>query len=281
MQTFTDNAVKAQCEREVVTSRHAIAPDNAFTIAYFFKTVKDWHPTLEINVTLNATSVVLCTRVGIMVGGGLKCLGSVQHLKHRFGDGLMFDAKLLPAPVSEVESLVLRHFDSLDARISALELSDVCRRFGESAWEEKLVETHPTGFLMASALRRDGYVLAGSFASWWLTEVRFAGVERSLSSNFARVELLERQNESCRFKLHDVAIGDRVALSRLSLGHVFGLLESSKASLAIREYSVSQTTLEQIFNIFVSQPVSCCVRRRASVRRNFVVSCQRESFISS
>ncbi|TMW59993.1 hypothetical protein Poli38472_000035 [Pythium oligandrum] len=195
----------------------------------------------------------LCTRVGIMVGGGLKCLGSVQHLKHRFGDGLMFDAKLLPAPVSEVESLVLRHFDSLDARISALELSDVCRRFGESAWEEKLVETHPTGFLMASALRRDGYVLAGSFASWWLTEVRFAGVERFLSSNFARVELLERQNESCRFKLHDVAIGDRVALSRLSLGHVFGLLESSKASLAIREYSVSQTTLEQIFNTFASQ----------------------------
>ncbi|TMW59991.1 hypothetical protein Poli38472_000033 [Pythium oligandrum] len=195
----------------------------------------------------------LCTRVGIMVGGGLKCLGSVQHLKHRFGDGLMFDAKLLPAPVSEVESLVLRHFDSLDARISALELSDVCRRFGESAWEEKLVETHPTGFLVASALRRDGYVLAGSFASWWLTEVRFAGVERFLSSNFARVELLERQNESCRFKLHDVAIGDRVALSRLSLGHVFGLLESSKASLAIREYSVSQTTLEQIFNTFASQ----------------------------
>ncbi|TMW59992.1 hypothetical protein Poli38472_000034 [Pythium oligandrum] len=199
----------------------------------------------------------LCTRVGIMVGGGLKCLGSVQHLKHRFGDGLMFDAKLLPAPVSEVESLVLRHFDSLDARISALELSDVCRRFGESAWEEKLVETHPTGFLVASALRRDGYVLAGSFASWWLTEVRFAGVERFLSSNFARVELLERQNDSCWFKLHedadDTAFGAPQSSESLHLANVFDLIESSKASLAIREYSVSQTTLEQIFNTFASQ----------------------------
>ena len=29
----------------------------------------------------------LCTRVGIMVGGRLRCLGSCQHLKSRFGRG--------------------------------------------------------------------------------------------------------------------------------------------------------------------------------------------------
>ena len=29
----------------------------------------------------------LCTRLAIMVGGRFRCLGSVQHLKTRFGDG--------------------------------------------------------------------------------------------------------------------------------------------------------------------------------------------------
>jgi energy-coupling factor transporter ATP-binding protein EcfA2 len=29
----------------------------------------------------------LCTRVGIMVAGQLRCLGTVQHLKNRFGAG--------------------------------------------------------------------------------------------------------------------------------------------------------------------------------------------------
>jgi ATP-binding cassette subfamily A (ABC1) protein 3 len=29
----------------------------------------------------------LCGRVGVMVAGKLVCLGSVQHLKSRFGDG--------------------------------------------------------------------------------------------------------------------------------------------------------------------------------------------------
>ena len=29
----------------------------------------------------------LCTRVGVMHHGQLRCLGSMQHLKARFGDG--------------------------------------------------------------------------------------------------------------------------------------------------------------------------------------------------
>merc|ERR1719164_24583 len=36
----------------------------------------------------------LCSRVGIMVGGRLRCLGSCQHLKNRHGGGLMVELKL-------------------------------------------------------------------------------------------------------------------------------------------------------------------------------------------
>ncbi len=35
----------------------------------------------------------LCTRLAIMVNGQFKCLGSVQHLKHRFGQGYTVLAK--------------------------------------------------------------------------------------------------------------------------------------------------------------------------------------------
>merc|ERR1711871_907163 len=36
----------------------------------------------------------LCTKVGVMVGGRLRCLGSGQHLKSRFGQGYELDLKL-------------------------------------------------------------------------------------------------------------------------------------------------------------------------------------------
>ena len=42
----------------------------------------------------------LCGRVGIMVGGRLRCLGSVQHLKTRFGSGFQSEVGLPPHKLS-------------------------------------------------------------------------------------------------------------------------------------------------------------------------------------
>jgi len=37
---------------------------------------------------------VLCTNIGIMVNGQLKCLGSLQHLKSKYGEGYTILAKV-------------------------------------------------------------------------------------------------------------------------------------------------------------------------------------------
>lgn len=37
----------------------------------------------------------LCSRVGIMVKGQLKCIGSTQHLKNKFGSGYILEAKII------------------------------------------------------------------------------------------------------------------------------------------------------------------------------------------
>jgi len=35
----------------------------------------------------------LCNRVGIMVGGRMRCLGTIQHLKDRFGQGYLSEVR--------------------------------------------------------------------------------------------------------------------------------------------------------------------------------------------
>lgn len=42
----------------------------------------------------------------------------------------------------------------------------------------------------------------------------------------------------------------RLQAGGLTLGELFGQLEDSKAKLSLKQYSVGQTTLEQIFNQF-------------------------------
>ncbi|XP_041925700.1 phospholipid-transporting ATPase ABCA1 [Alosa sapidissima] len=54
----------------------------------------------------------LCTRMAIMVNGQFKCLGSIQHLKSRFGDGYTVIVKVggSPPALGPVEEFVRANF---------------------------------------------------------------------------------------------------------------------------------------------------------------------------
>ena len=63
-----------------------------------------WNTVLEMvrggqSVVLTSQSMeeceALCSRLGIMVNGQFKCLGSIQHLKTRFGSGYSLKIRCL------------------------------------------------------------------------------------------------------------------------------------------------------------------------------------------
>ncbi|GAB9474014.1 hypothetical protein Gpo141_00011156 [Globisporangium polare] len=122
---------------------------------------------------------------------------------------------------------------------------------GDASWAEKITMDHSTGYALASALDRDGSIRLPAFCAWWIAEERFVGLDSFLKECFGAtsVQLLERQNDLCRYKLTSSG-ADK---SALRLSSVFKLVEHGKTTHHIREYSVSQTSLEQIFNYFASQ----------------------------
>ncbi|RYH30057.1 ATP-binding cassette domain-containing protein [archaeon] len=54
----------------------------------------------------------LCSRIGVMVNGQLQCLGSAQHLKHRFGQGFELTLKLLTPPEDAVHQMLCQLRDA-------------------------------------------------------------------------------------------------------------------------------------------------------------------------
>ncbi|OQR92260.1 ATP-binding Cassette (ABC) Superfamily [Achlya hypogyna] len=198
----------------------------------------------------------LCTRVGIMVGGRLRCLGSVQHLKSRFGDGLMVDSKLnVPSPqlladfFSRRVKPVCTAVSGLDGLLTRDQTMKLCGDLGQPERGAWIAKNHATGYALDAVLERDGKVAVSLFCSWWVGEDQFSAYDAFLQKTFARVELLERQNEHCRFKLHD----NKSSGSTLLLSDVFAKMEANKDAVGLKEYSVCQTSLEQIFNAFAGQ----------------------------
>ncbi|XP_028818388.1 LOW QUALITY PROTEIN: ATP-binding cassette sub-family A member 1 [Denticeps clupeoides] len=114
----------------------------------------------------------LCTRMAIMVNGRFQCLGTVQHLKNRFGDGYTIILRL-GAPTQ-----------------------DPCP------------------------------------------------VDSYIRRAFPAIELKERHQNVLQYQLPSHAC---------SLAYVFDILSNNYEELGVAEYSVSQTTLDQVFVNFAKE----------------------------
>jgi len=201
----------------------------------------------------------LCTRIGIMVGGRLRCLGAAQRLKSRFGLGYQLEIGLkLPDAndVSKYVELIMKTQGEGSTLIqvagknkirneglTAVFTSFVSPDCPVESWREKFSEKGSASILYHE-LMLSGSVGIDDLASFICLEQRSMELERFVRSTFEGAVLRERQSSKARFEYPP---------QKLSLGNMFGVLEDNRASLGIEEYSLSQTTLEQIFNFFASQ----------------------------
>jgi len=132
--------------------------------------------------------------------------------------------------------------------ISQLLVQQILTTIGHPDW---IVETQEGGSAIEvhQALTATGSVSIHEFGAWVLGQERYVEVMSFMDQYFNGFIIRERQHSKVRFEVPKMAPDG--GLRRLS--DMFSLLESHKEALFIAEYSVSQTSLEQIFNYFASQ----------------------------
>ncbi|KAG7961902.1 hypothetical protein I3843_09G039100 [Carya illinoinensis] len=222
----------------------------------------------------------LCTRMGIMVGGRLRCIGSPQHLKTRFGNHLELEVKPTEVSSADLESLCQiiqeRLFDiphprsllddlevcigGIDSiaseKASAAEISlskemiiTIGRCLGNEERSKALVSSTlvPDGIFseqLSEQLVRDGGIPLPIFSEWWLAKEKFSMIDSFVLASFPDATFKGCNGLSVKYQL---PYGEG-----LSLADVFGHLERNRLRLGIAEYSISQSTLETIFNHFAA-----------------------------
>lgn len=147
-----------------------------------------------------------CTRLGIMVKGKFEALGSIQHLKNKFGGGYIVNVTL----------------DTEDHQCVA----NVDDFFAQQY-------KHWCVFLMSFFIL--SYVSA---LIQWLTDLRLPPHTHNKTS-----VLREAYGKYRSYDLGTVK----------SLAHLFGIIEQNKKKLQVIDYSVAQSSLEQVFLHFAKQ----------------------------
>jgi ABC-type multidrug transport system ATPase subunit len=224
----------------------------------------------------------LCTRVGVMVSGRVQCLGSVQHLKGKFGSGYLVEVRCSPDKLQECIQFCMEVALKRESSSSS-----------SSSSSSALVPAYPVSSSLydgfSSSVRTGVSTAPPSFSSPALVSASFSPTKPESkeeekkdhnddSSNFLKrsFQLItnkeekemensdeqqqqqqEEETENNDFSIvfeEQHASYFRLKVSQgLDLAKAFDEFERNKALLSIYDYNISQFSLEQVFINFAKE----------------------------
>jgi len=181
----------------------------------------------------------LCQKIGIMVGGRFRCIGSGQHLKNKFGLGYQLECVLKAENAEHVEEWMGKLGAGKTTDLNRMDMTSMLNNAGIGEWAQALTGMHEV---------HDGCSLH-DFAVWCCQEDSFRKLIGFMNTTYPGSVMREWQGSKVRFEVpNEVNING--GLTKIKLSSMFGTLTKAKDTLNLQEYSLSQTSLEQIFNMF-------------------------------
>jgi len=185
----------------------------------------------------------LATKMGIMVDGNLKCIGTSQHIKNKFGGGYEIEVKLELPKKEEVDSVI----DGLEAQyqgdINESQVDAVLEKLDADGALKKEIKGEGTGSAIYYDLQKKKKISARLLIEWIMIEKCGLNLQNFFRENFGEISIIEHFESFYRFK----------APNQMTVGNFFGLLENNKSQLNIQQYSIKQGSIEQIFNHFAAE----------------------------
>merc|ERR1712176_938909 len=209
----------------------------------------------------------LCPRIGIMANGRLRCLGSAQHLKSKFGRGYQIEMTVKPLTKDgdylknyillqrAKENSANRNFDGVNkanlpeiANNLYFNLEEATKALDaimeDDSLSKKLNAKDETGHLIYNEATSDVGVDIDELASFVTMELHMLNIDEYIRTTYPNSIKRERQDLKVRYE---------VSSENTRISEIFTSIEQTKESLQLTDYGVSQTSLEQVFNMHADE----------------------------
>jgi ATP-binding cassette subfamily A (ABC1) protein 3 len=209
-----------------------------------------WNFIAEISNKRSQSSIVLTThsmeeaqalsnKVGIMVEGKLKTIGTTQRLKEKYGKGFEVEIKL-NLPSEELLAALTESYRNMvkfkrPDVMTEDELKVLLQKIGRPELIAELVDGG-RGSAIRQRLKATGEVEETTVVEWVRLQNELTRVEQALKGSF-EVALIEAYQSYAKFNIS--------AKHRLS--EIFGFFERDLQNLNVANFAVRALSLEQIF----------------------------------
>jgi ATP-binding cassette, subfamily A (ABC1), member 3 len=199
----------------------------------------------------------LCPRIGIMANGRLQCIGSAQHLKNKFGRGYQVELNVDMIKQDDDDyNKVLLALLQLQTEIQVdpeggfnlEQCQELLNRLtGDDSLSSLIRAENAAGCLIWKDASSPHGVSLEDVALFATSELRIHKLQAFVQSSFPASVLRERQDTKARYE---------VSGNGLRISKIFAIVEAQKKDLRLADYSVSQTSLEQVFNMHAADAES-------------------------
>ena len=185
----------------------------------------------------------LCRRMGIMVNGEFVCMGTANYIKENYGYGFEIDVRIKPFEQDKLYQIIQNLGVKRNHKVTSInEAKKILKKIRKEKYCEYL-NNESIGRKIYTEIIQSGNTSIQTLINWtrYVTcSMKMIGV---VLPHFTEIILSEFIENNFLFKI-------KKDKNSKTIGFLFSLLEAQKESCEITEYSIQQTSLEQIFNKF-------------------------------
>jgi len=186
----------------------------------------------------------LCKRMGIMVNGEFVCLGTANQIKEKYGYGYEADVRIKPMSQMQQKEILDKYELDYELKVSNENVNDILNTLEKPNYSDEL-RPGRLGERIKKAMNINQSINIGVLLNWLFFVENALKFIKIGKEHFSQIILSEHIENNFLFKLKK---GEKTK----SIGFFFGLFDGVKEECHITEYSIQQTSLEQIFNKFAS-----------------------------
>ena len=185
----------------------------------------------------------LCRRMAIMVNGEFVCMGSANYIKENYGYGFEIDVRIKPFEQKELYNIIQNLGLKRNHKIYSIdEAKEILSKIHKEKFSQYLND-EGIGRKIYHEIIVSGNTSIQTLINWTRYVTCAMKMIEVVVPHFKEIILAEFIENNFLFKI-------KKSENSKSIGFLFTLLETQKDPCQITEYSIQQTSLEQIFNKF-------------------------------
>ena len=201
----------------------------------------------------------LCKRMGIMVNGEFVCLGRAHEIKNKYGYGYELNVRIKPMSEELEDELYFKKYNiDKKIKVNRQNVESILEQINKRNFLYEINEGR-LGEKLIRDMEKSNGISISALLNWIFYVQNAIKLVKYGKENFAKIIIEENMDNNFLFKMKKKEEDNK------SIGYLFGLFETHKDECHITEYSIQQTSLEQIFNKFAENQGSQLKERRTTI----------------